>query len=273
MTSPPFMKHGAEPGPDPDRVDAGRRVPEHVPSFSDVVQRLVAGASKSNRGAGAYTRWINRPLGRRVAAFSYLRGFTPNQLTFVNAVLIFPALGAMTLAEPGVWTGLVVLALLAGYVLDSADGQLARLRGGGSAAGEWLDHVVDAVKTGVFHAAVLVVWFRFYDLGTPSWLLVPLGFLVVHLSFFFSLMLADDLRRLDKVKKGTPAPAVDITSERAPILRSFLVLPNDWGLVCLTVLLLAVQPVFMALYTLLLAANAVFLAYGWVRWYRELVTL
>ena len=260
MTSPSSARHDAGSAPS-------------SPSYRDVVHRLASGASKSNRGAGGYTRWVNRPLGRRVAAYSYLRGLTPNQLTFVNALLIFPAMLAMALVAPGGWTVAAVVALLAGYVLDSADGQLARLRGGGSAAGEWLDHVVDAVKTGVFHAVMVVVWFRFYDLDSAAWLLVPLGFLVVHLSFFFSLMLADDLRRLDKVKRGTTAPPVDVTSERAPVLRSLIVLPNDWGVVCLTVLLLAVQPVFMTLYTGLFLANVLFLAYGWVRWYRELVTI
>ena len=62
-----------------------------------------------------------------------------------------------------------------GYALDSADGQLARLRGGGSLTGEWLDHVIDSFKISTLHLAVLVMAYRFFP--TPTWwLLVPLVF-------------------------------------------------------------------------------------------------
>src|SRR6476646_9176670 len=67
--------------PTPTSTDQGR--PE---SYADVVRHLAARASKTNKGAPAYTRWVNRPLGRRAAAAAYLRSMTPNQLTAINAV-------------------------------------------------------------------------------------------------------------------------------------------------------------------------------------------
>ena len=51
--------------------------------------------------------------------------------------------------------------LVVGYAFDAADGQLARLRGGGIIAGEWLDHMVDAIKVASLHLAVLVGLYRF----------------------------------------------------------------------------------------------------------------
>jgi len=242
-------------------------------SYADIVSRLAVSASKSNRGAGGYTRWVNRPLGRRAAAFAFLRGFTPNQLTALNSLLIFPTMVLMAVIEPGwLWSSVAALLLMAGYVLDSADGMLARLRGGGSKAGEWLDHVADAVKTAMIHAVIAIVWFRFYDLP-DGWLVVPLAFGVVHCTYYFSIMLADDLRRLAKVERREAPPATPPSAEPAPVLRSLIMLPNDWGVLCLLLFTLPVSWLFVAGYTALLAANTLFVLAGWVRWYRELVTL
>ena len=65
----------------------------------------------------------------------------------------FSALALVALVAPEPWLGLAVtLLLVIGYALDAADGQLARLLGGGSSSGEWLDHMVDVTKTCVLHA-------------------------------------------------------------------------------------------------------------------------
>ena len=104
-----------------------------------------AALQKTTRGLPAYTRYVNRPLGRRVAAASAQTGLTPNHLTSIGTALTFVAIGAIALVPPGLLIGVVVSVLLGvGYVLDSADGPLARLRGGGSPAGEWLDHAIAA---------------------------------------------------------------------------------------------------------------------------------
>jgi len=243
-------------------------------SYAEVLAHVRRTGGKSNRGAAAYTRWVNRPLGRRVAALSYRRGWTPNQLTAVNACLILPTLVLIAVVRPNpLWNVVAALLLLSGYVLDSADGQLARIRGGGSKAGEWLDHVTDALKTALVHAVVAVVWFRFYEFDSQAWLLVPLAFGVVHSTQFFSLMLADDLRRLARVERREPAMKAPEAPGTAPILRSLLVLPNDWGVFCLVLMLLSAQWWFVAAYGALFAVNLLFLLAGWVRWYRELVTI
>jgi phosphatidylglycerophosphate synthase len=62
-----------------------------------------------------------------------------------------------------------------GYAFDAADGQLARLRGGGSLAGEWLDHMIDAAKVSSLHVAVAISVYRWFAWAI-GWVLVPLGF-------------------------------------------------------------------------------------------------
>ena len=122
-------------------------------------------------------------------------GLTPNAVTGISALLSFSAIAVLALVPPAWWIGLLVAVLLVlGYAFDSADGQVARLRGGGSSAGEWLDHVVDAVKIAALHLAVLVGAYRFFDLGSRGWLLIPIGFVLVANVTFFGMILNDLLR-------------------------------------------------------------------------------
>jgi phosphatidylglycerophosphate synthase len=243
-------------------------------SHREIVQQLAA-AQKSNRGAGGYSRWINRPVGRHFAAIAYRAGLTPNQVTLISAAFSYAAIAAIALAPMNVLAGVLIgIGLVVGYALDSADGQLARLRGGGSAVGEWLDHVVDAAKVTALPLAIAIAWYRHYSLG-HSWLLVPLGYTVVTSVFFFAIVLADMLRRIDRVKRGgTSVTTAQVNpNEAAPLLRSILVLPNDYGVLCLAIFFIGVHQVFVPLYTALFAANLVLLLVALVRWYRELSRL
>ena len=238
--------------------------------YGDIVARLSA-VQKSNKGAAGYTRWVNRRLGRYLAAAGYKAGLTPNQVTILSGGLTFTALALIAALRATFVTGLIVTILLvAGYALDAADGQLARLRGGGSAVGEWLDHVLDAVKCVSIHLVVLISWYRFFDLGNAGWLLVPLGFAVQSSVFFFAIILSEQLRRTGQ---GVVSSTLPKTSEPAPVLRSLIVLPNDYGLLCLTFLLLGAHSTFRWIYTALMAINVVFLLVGCVRWYREMKTI
>ena len=224
-------------------------------------------SQKSMVGAPGWSRWVNRPLGRVFAAAAHTVGATPNQVTVLSTVVTLSAVAAVGLVRPSWWSSLAIaVALVLGYALDSADGQLARLRGGGSIAGEWLDHVTDAVKTSAIHLAVLVCWYRFYD-QPRGWLLVPIAFTLVASCFFFSVILSEMLRRAQgrgSSRRG-PAPV-----GRAPVLRSLLVLPADYGLLCASVALLAAPAVFRVVYTALLACAVVFLLGGWRNWFREM---
>ncbi|WP_433333641.1 CDP-alcohol phosphatidyltransferase family protein [Spirillospora sp. CA-294931] len=238
-------------------------------AFGDALTRL-ASAQKSAKGAPAYSRFVNRKLGRVLAAASYVVGLTPNQVTAVSALFTFTGIALIALVEPALWLGVAVcLALVVGYAFDAADGQLARLRGGGSPSGEYLDHMVDSLKISALHSAVLISFYRFFDLDRAAYLLIPIGFTIVAAVMFFGMILKDLLARAHRAAAGAPPPAPQAPST----LRSLLVIPTDYGLLCASFLLLGVEDVFFPLYALIFAGNLLFLAAASVKWFREVAAL
>ena len=82
----------------------------------------------------------------------------------MSALFTFSGIAVIAILPPSLgWAVLSSVLLVIGYALDAADGQLARLQGSGSRAGESLDHTVDALKTSVLHLAILTSRFRFDD--------------------------------------------------------------------------------------------------------------
>lgn len=242
--------------------------PAETETYSQVVARL-AGAQKHTPGAPAYSRFVNRPLGRRFAAAGYLLGLTPNMITGISALFSFAGIAVLALVRPTLWSGIVVcLALVLGYAFDAADGQLARLRGGGSHAGEWLDHMVDAAKISSLHLAVLIAAYRFFDLDSAAWLLIPIGFVLVANVMFFGMILNDLLRARQAAKTGAA-----LKRQGPSTLRSLMVIPTDYGLLCVVFLLLGAPSVFFVVYALLFAANAAFMALASVKWFRDMSVL
>lgn len=233
-------------------------------SLGQVVAALAA-AQKSNRNAPAYSRWVNRPIGRVFAAVAFKLGLTPNQVTLLSACFTFSGVAVVAVGSPALgW--LVAFLLVIGYALDSADGQLARLRGGGSASGEWLDHFFDALKASSLHVAVTILWWRNLG-GFPEWsLLIPLTFTIVAAVYFFGMILTEILLR-----RSGPATTPASGSERAPVLMSLVALVNDYGLLCLSMLLMPWFDAWRWVYALLMVGNLLLLAVQSLRWYRRIV--
>jgi phosphatidylglycerophosphate synthase len=222
-------------------------------------------AQKSSKGGPAYSRFVNRRIGRVLAALAYVGGRTPNQVTFVSACFTYTAIALIALVRPSWWSSLLVLlGLVLGYALDAADGQLARLRGGGSVAGEWLDHTVDALKIGVLHLAVAISWFRF-ESWSDEWLLVPLGFQAVATVQFFSILLMDQLRR---AHRGSTKPLMQDEGSSSA-LYSLAVIPTDYGLLCIVLGTMFAADFFRAVYTFLFVCNLGFMTLALPKWYRE----
>jgi phosphatidylglycerophosphate synthase len=229
------------------------------------VRRLSA-AQKGAHGAPAWSRFVNRPLGRVLAAVAFHLGLTPNAVTAASAACTASALGLLVLVPPAWPAALGVAALLVlGYALDAADGQLARLRGGGSPAGEWLDHMVDAVKSPSVHLALLVALYRFDVVPRGPLLLVPVVFCVVDSVTYFATMLNEALRASHGVATRSRP-----TTERAPLRRSLLTLPTDYGVLCCLFALYAAPGLFLPAYAAMTLAATAFLAVAAVRWYREI---
>jgi CDP-diacylglycerol--serine O-phosphatidyltransferase len=234
-------------------------------TIAETVAQL-RGVGKPSQTAPLYSRLINRPVGRYLAAIAYRLGMTPDQVTALSGTVTFAGILLVALAKPGPVMGLVVAFLLvAGYALDSSDGQLARLRGGGSLRGEWLDHMIDCAKNASVHLAVLISFYRFAD-APPALLLLPAAFQLVVTVMFFGTVLTDQLRR----SRPGFAPGAP---QGVSLLRSVAVAPADYGLLCLAFAVFGYRPVFVGVYAFLLAGSAAYLAVGLVRWRRQLTAL
>jgi phosphatidylglycerophosphate synthase len=234
-------------------------------SFGHLVGAL-SGAQKPAAGTPAYSRFVNRRIGRYLAAAAYKLDRTPNQVSVISGVFSFAGIALVATVRPSTLLAVAVAVLLVtGYALDSADGQLARLRGGGSLLGEWLDHMIDSAKIVAVHAAVLVSFYRFDAFGNDIVLLVPLCFLGVASVTFFGLILIDQLRRRHGTATANPRGESTV--------KSLLILPSDYGVLCLVFLTFGQPAVFLALYGALLLANAALLAAAVVKWYGELAAV
>ncbi|MBO3088915.1 CDP-alcohol phosphatidyltransferase family protein [Cellulomonas dongxiuzhuiae] len=236
-------------------------------TFRQTLGRLASAQKGAARSAPAYSRFVNRRLGRVLAAWAYRRGLSPNAVTGISALCTFSAIAMLALVPPSVLLGLAVSVLLVlGYAFDSADGQVARLTGTGSVAGEWLDHMVDATKVVALPLALLVGLHRFEAVAEP-WQLVPLANAVVGSVLFFGMMLTEQLRRA----RGVVSRAT--TAGRLPWLRSVLVLPTDYGVLCLAFLLYGLPHVFVPVLGVLTLGSAGFLALALPKWFRDVRAL
>ena len=166
---------------------------------------------------------------------------------------------------PSAWAAVLTsLLLMLGYALDSADGQLARLRHGGSAAGEWLDHVADVIKLSTIHAAIAISLFRFcMDALPTAALLVPLAFGAVQSIHFFSYILTYQLR----YHGGTPLARDE---GRPGLAKSVLSVPTDYGLMCFVLMLRFAPVAFVWVYGVMLVGYAVYVVLALPKWYLEL---
>ena len=246
-------------------MSATTSAPVARPRVSESIRALSA-AQKSNAGAPLYSRVINRPAGRVLAAVAHRVGMTPDQVTVLSACCTYLAVVLIAVWAPSVVAAVLTsLLLMVGYALDSADGQLARLRHGGSRAGEWLDHVADVIKLSTIHAAIAISLFRFSldDLAGPAVLLVPLAFGAVQNIHFFSYILTYQLR----YHGGTPLASGE---GRPGLTKAVLSAPTDYGLMCFVLMLRSAPVVFVWVYGLMLVGYTLYVALALPRWYLEL---
>lgn len=219
-------------------------------------------AQKSAKGISLYSRWINRPLGRVLAAGAYVIGLTPNGVTVLSALATAAGIVALIALPPTVLTGLVVAVLLMlGFALDSSDGQLARLTGRSSAAGEWLDHVVDAGKQAAVHGGVLLA--LLFQLGQNNGLLLlPFAFQIVACVLFAGLTVVDLLLRA--LPKDEDAP------KAASMVRAVGMLPADYGILCVSFILWGWSTLFFVAYAAIFALTTAITVLLLIKWFRLL---
>ncbi|MFJ4846450.1 DUF5941 domain-containing protein [Streptomyces sp. NPDC088733] len=123
---------------------------EAVAAVDDEAVRL-RGAVKARDGF--FTTHFVSPYSRYLARWCARRGLTPNQVTTASLLVALIAAGC---AATGTRSGFVAagVLLIASFVLDCTDGQLARYSLQYSTLGAWLDATFDRVKEYAYYAGL-----------------------------------------------------------------------------------------------------------------------
>lgn len=118
-------------------------------------------ASKKKRDINWWTEWVCRPPAAALVYALRSTRVTPNQVTLASLVVCALS-GAMLLWRSDYfWVlGAVVLFEIS-FILDCADGQLARLRQRTSILGHLLDFLMDEIKAMLLYGCVGVHLWRF----------------------------------------------------------------------------------------------------------------
>ncbi|MFF3846117.1 DUF5941 domain-containing protein [Streptomyces sp. NPDC002328] len=121
-----------------------------VSAVDDEAVRL---RSAVKAGDGFFTTYFISPYSRHIARWCARRGLTPNQVTTASLITALIAAGC---AATGTRVGFVAagVLLIASFVLDCADGQLARYSLQYSTLGAWLDATFDRAKEYAFYAGL-----------------------------------------------------------------------------------------------------------------------
>ena len=123
-------------------------------------------------------RYINRPLASLIVRSVFNTRITPNQLT-VSAFLV--SLPGIVLIGIGGYANVITGGLLVylSFVIDAADGMLARSKGSGSTYGQYLDLFLDRVSDFLILLAVTLHQFRVT--GSKDWLIFGLAVSVLYM--------------------------------------------------------------------------------------------
>jgi hypothetical protein len=117
-------------------------------------------SSKKKKDINWFTEHIARPPAAIVVWLIKGTPLTPNQVTFLSAIVAAGAC-AMIAALPGyAWLVVAALVFELSFVLDCADGMLARLRKIASPLGHLLDFLMDELKAMLLFGCVAVRLWR-----------------------------------------------------------------------------------------------------------------
>jgi phosphatidylglycerophosphate synthase len=169
--------------------------------------RAIYQQSKKQRD-NFWTEWISRPPAAVLVWILKSTRVTPNQVSFV--AIFVAAVGAALLVAWRSWEGLCAAGLVfqVAYVIDCADGQLARSKNLASPVGALLDFMLDEVKAFLILSAAAA---RLYLVsGEPRWLLIGLGGLFACAT---GITLTTFMRRPEYLE-ATGAPPIPPATER-----------------------------------------------------------
>ena len=126
--------------------------------LSDVVE--IYRSSKKKKDINWFTEHVARPPAAVVVYALKGTPITPNQVTFLSALVAAGACAMFALLPGYVWLVAAALVFEFSFVLDCADGQLARLRKTASPLGHLLDFLMDELKAMLLFGCVAIRLWR-----------------------------------------------------------------------------------------------------------------
>jgi phosphatidylglycerophosphate synthase len=130
-------------------------------------------SSKKRHDINWFTEWIARPPAAVVVYALRATPITPNQVTFLSAAIAAGACAMFAVLPGHAWLIAAAAVFELSFVLDCADGQLARLRKTASPLGHLLDFLMDELKAMLLYGCVAIRLWR--EAGDDRILLVGLG--------------------------------------------------------------------------------------------------
>ncbi|MCZ0985679.1 DUF5941 domain-containing protein [Streptomyces diastatochromogenes] len=134
----------------PDDPQARNEARQAVAAVDDEAVRLKSAVKARD---GFFTTFFISPYSRYIARWCARRGLTPNQVTTASLLTALIAAGC---AATGTRAGFIAagVLLIASFVLDCTDGQLARYSLQYSTLGAWLDATFDRAKEYAYYAGL-----------------------------------------------------------------------------------------------------------------------
>lgn len=130
-------------------------------------------ASKKKQDINRFTEWVARPPAAVIVYALRSTAITPNQVTFLSALVAGLACAMFALCPGWMWLVIAAAVFELSFVLDCADGMLARLRTIASPLGHLLDFLMDELKAMLLYACVAVRLWR--ETGDAHLLVVGLA--------------------------------------------------------------------------------------------------
>lgn len=187
-----------------------------------------------------YTKYVNRNLAWLFTRFLYR--FSPNAIS--TFAFIFLVLGLFFIElRPTLTSSIVIYFILTiNFILDSTDGQVARLTKQGTPLGEWLDHSLDAIRLLVVNAFLVNYITSYSDFsGNIVLLFLPLTGLI-------GLFVVGELR--NKILTSDPSETLR-KSKNISMLSTLILFPVDYGVFILIFFLLPFPSLLVSVYILL----------------------
>ncbi|POX50997.1 transferase [Streptomyces sp. Ru71] len=182
-------------------------------------------------GDGFFTTFFISPYSRYIARWCARRGLTPNQVTTASLLTALIAAGCAATGTRGGFVAAAVL-LIASFVLDCTDGQLARYSLQYSTLGAWLDATFDRAKEYAYYAGLALGAARG---GDDVWALA-LGAMILqtgrHMVDFAFHEAEDDAPATSGGKPAAPTDRLDGTGWTL-WLRRMIILPigERWAMI------------------------------------------